>query len=172
MRQVLLVDKNYIALSIISVKKAIKLIVKGKAEEIDSVGKIYVQCINKQFSISTILRLMISVPWRAHESRGKFCRKNIAIRDSYSCQYCGIKIGKNGGTIDHVMPVSRGGKTDYTNCVLCCKSCNSIKRDRTPEQAGMPLKSKPRKPGFASIYKQYLSAEYPPEWATYIIGGS
>ena len=170
MRQVLLVDKNYIALSIISVRKAFKLLIKGKAEEIDSSVKIYMQGINRQFSVSTILRLMVAVPWRVHENKGKFCRRSIALRDSYSCQYCGVKIGKNGGTIDHVIPISRGGKTEYTNCVLCCKSCNSNKRDRTPEQAGMPLRTKPRKPGFASVYKQYLSAEYPSEWATYIIG--
>lgn len=173
MHRALLIDRNYMALSIIPWKKVVRLLVKGKAEPVETMkgsNNTMVQTGNGAFSIPSIVRLLVAIPWKAHRSRMKFSRKNVMIRDSHLCQYCGIKLGKQGGTIDHVKPRSRGGQTSYTNCVASCKSCNNKKADKTPEQAGLKLKEKPRRPGFITLYKQYLSEYSPDEWKNYIIG--
>lgn len=173
--QALLVDRNYMALSIISWQKAIKLLVKGKAEAIETKSKIIVRGILGAVSIPTILRLVVDIPWRAHRSRMRFTRRNVMIRDNYQCQYCGKKLGKGNkstSTIDHVIPRTQGGPTNYTNCVACCKDCNSYKSGRTPEEAGMKLLTTPRKPSFLVLYKHYLTSSSPEEWSNYIIGYS
>ena len=170
MHRALLIDRNYMALSIISWKKAIKLIVKGKAESIETKTKININGGMNAFSLSTIIRLVVDIPWRAHKSRMKFSRRNIMIRDSHKCQYCEKRLGKSNHTIDHVVPRARGGQTTYTNCVACCRDCNNRKGDRRLEESGMDLKITPKRPGFMVLYKHYLTEYSPEEWADYIIG--
>jgi len=170
MQTALLLDKNYMALSIVPWKKAVKLMVKGKAEAVSGSAIVReVQSTSNNFSVPSIIRLRTIVPWRAHMRRMKFSRKNIVIRDDGRCQYCGERLGKSAGTIDHVIPRSRGGKTDYANCVFCCKSCNNFKGNRTPLEAGMPLLQNPKKPTFMTLYRHHL-ANPPNEWCDYIIG--
>lgn len=69
----------------------------------------------------------------------KKVRKSILARDNYTCRYCGNKINKGEITIDHIHPHSRGGLTVYHNLVAACKICNSLKNDKTPEEAGLVL---------------------------------
>jgi len=172
MHRALLIDRNYMALSIIPWRRAVKLLVKGKAEpvhgeiaEITSIGTG-----KGSYSIPSIIRLVVTIPWRAHKSRMKFSRKNIMVRDNNLCQYCGIKLGKTGGTIDHVIPRAQGGNTSYINCVAACRACNNYKADRTPEGAGLKLRSKPKRPTFMVMYKHYLDKHCPEEWGCYLIG--
>lgn len=75
-----------------------------------------------------------------------FSRRNLFKRDSMTCQYCGSQPGGNELTIDHVLPRSQGGQTLWENTVLACVDCNRKKANRTPEQAGMKLRKKPKKP--------------------------
>lgn len=75
-----------------------------------------------------------------------FSRRNIAKRDHYTCQYCGVQPGFDEITVDHVVPRSRGGSSTWLNCVAACTSCNARKADRTPEQAGMHLRRRPVRP--------------------------
>ena len=63
-------------------------------------------------------------------------RKRIFERDAYRCRYCGSHMNL---TIDHVLPISQNGPGSDDNLVTCCKTCNSRKHGRTPEQAGMVL---------------------------------
>lgn len=170
MQRALLLDKNYMALSLVPWKKAVRLMVKGKAEPVTGSGVVReIRGVTSSFNIPSIIRLLVVVPWRAHMGRMKFSRKNVVIRDNSQCQYCGIKLGKSSGTLDHVIPRSRGGKTDYLNCVLCCKECNNSKGDKTPTEAGMKLLQKPKKPTFITLYRHHM-ANPPDEWSDYIIG--
>jgi 5-methylcytosine-specific restriction endonuclease McrA len=75
-----------------------------------------------------------------------FSRRNLFLRDRESCQYCGARPGTRELTIDHVLPRSLGGRTEWTNCVLACGRCNRRKGNRTPEQAGLALLREPRVP--------------------------
>ena len=72
-----------------------------------------------------------------------FNRKNLFRRDD-CCQYCGVR---GADSVDHVFPRSRGGKSNWENCVVCCFDCNQKKKDRTPEEADMKLLRQPCKPG-------------------------
>lgn len=75
-----------------------------------------------------------------------FCRRELWRRDGFLCQYCGVRPAEDECTIDHVVPKSLGGETNWTNCVLACYRCNSQKADRRPEEARRPReKEKARK---------------------------
>jgi 5-methylcytosine-specific restriction endonuclease McrA len=81
-----------------------------------------------------------------------FSRRNVAKRYHHTCQYCGAQPGAEAITIDHVVPRSRGGASSWTNCVAACESCNALKADRTPEQAGMHLRKRPARPDWKPLY--------------------
>lgn len=76
----------------------------------------------------------------------KFSRINVFARDDFRCQYCGVKRPVAELNYDHVVPRVQGGKTVWENIVTSCYDCNSRKRGRTPEQAGMKLLRAPVKP--------------------------
>jgi 5-methylcytosine-specific restriction endonuclease McrA len=166
--RVLLLDKNYIAISIVSWKKAIKLTVKGKAEAVHNSGD-EISTTKGKYSIPSVIRLLTPIPWRAHIVSVRFTRRNVIIRDDANCQYCGQKVSKNAVTIDHVVPRSRGGKTDFNNCVVSCTRCNGIKANKTPLEADMKLLSRPRQPTFYTLYRNYINSS-PKEWRVYIMG--
>jgi 5-methylcytosine-specific restriction endonuclease McrA len=84
----------------------------------------------------------------------KFTRRNIYDHYRYHCCYCGRKFTTHELNLEHVLPRSRGGKTDWTNIVTSCMPCNLRKADRLPDEAGMKLLIKPSKPkwrGSASL---------------------
>jgi len=78
--------------------------------------------------------------------RPKLTKKSIWKRDNFTCQYTGKKIKEDEGNIDHVLPKSKGGSSDWTNLVLACKDVNQRKGDKTPEQAGLTLIKQPTVP--------------------------
>ena len=81
-----------------------------------------------------------------------FSRRNIYKRDRYTCQYCGAQPGTEELTLDHVLPRAQGGISTWDNCVLACIGCNKRKADRTPEQAGIPLRKRPVRPVWRPLY--------------------
>lgn len=100
-----------------------------------------------------------------------FSRRNLFKRDRYACQYCGAQPGPEELTIDHVVPKSRGGRSEWANCVLACLRCNARKADRAPAGAGMALRRPPRKPAWTALehvprahrrlsWEQFLSKAY------------
>lgn len=97
-----------------------------------------------------------------------FNRRNLHRRDEETCQYCGTRIAPERLTIDHVMPVSRGGKTEWENCVLACHRCNGKKADRTPREASMRLLRQPEKPSWSPRYAAYARGGRPTSWEKFI----
>jgi len=75
-----------------------------------------------------------------------FTRKNLFLRDDYTCQYCGRRCSSDHLSVDHVLPRSRGGRTSWENCVLACVGCNARKGDRTLKEAGLRLLRPPVRP--------------------------
>lgn len=101
----------------------------------------------------------------------RLTRRNLLIRDNYTCQYTGAKITADDGTIDHVIPRSRGGKSTWENLVMCCKEINAKKADRTPDEANLKLLQKPEKPKWSPIYARFarLAAHnVPKSWLKFI----
>jgi len=81
-----------------------------------------------------------------------FSRRNLFKRDRYTCQYCGAQPGPEELTIDHVTPRSRGGASEWENCVLACVECNRKKADRTLAEVGLRLRHTPRRPRWNPIF--------------------
>lgn len=104
----------------------------------------YISTINYKIRIPKVIVLCNydKVPIR----RPKFSINGIWTRDNGICQYTGKKLSKNEGNIDHIIPKSRGGKSDWYNCVLSHKKINSIKANKTPEECGLKLIRKPHVP--------------------------
>jgi 5-methylcytosine-specific restriction endonuclease McrA len=75
-----------------------------------------------------------------------FNRRNIFKRDRFTCQYCGAQPGRAELSIDHIIPRSQGGVSNWDNCVLACVACNARKANRTPEQAAMPNSTRQTRP--------------------------
>ena len=102
----------------------------------------------------------------------KLTRRNLLIRDNFRCQYSGQKLTAKEATIDHIMPQSRGGKHTWENVVISAVEVNSKKAERTPEEAGMSLLSKPVQPKWSPIYSKFsrvaMTGNYPESWRHFI----
>lgn len=98
----------------------------------------------------------------------RYSKRQIFQRDHYACQYCGKQPAIVDLTVDHVVPRSQGGVTEWTNCVACCAPCNVKKADRTPEQAGMKLKRNPVEPSFVLDMVVREIVKKKPVWAKFI----
>ena len=139
-------SKSYLPLSQVNIKRAVILLVTGKAEPIDF-G-------NNHKPITTVhsptmvllvppqIRLTVNHKERAWRVPA-VNRREVLRRDKHSCQYCG---STKHLTLDHVIPLSKGGKHSWDNVVTACESCNNSKSDRTPQQAGMTLHTPPKAP--------------------------
>jgi 5-methylcytosine-specific restriction endonuclease McrA len=104
---------------------------------------------------------------RVRPFKVRWSKRNVFARDNYACQFCGCQPGQNNLTIDHVMPSSRGGRSTWENTVASCEPCNHRKGDRTPAEAGMPLRTKPARP--SPSRKGLIGPNgAPPEWDIYL----
>ncbi len=106
------------------------------------------------FPRPSVIRLMHLV--RRPRSVVKLTRREIFLRDNYTCQYCGIRSREL--TVDHVMPKHRGGRHSWDNLVTACKSCNHRKGGKTPEEARMKLLKAARAPQVPYHYGIYQRA--------------
>lgn len=147
MNTCILLNGDYTYLNTISWKKALKLIVKHKAEVLKYSSQVVRSAEKVMMKIPAVLKLL-KIIRIIYKSRIPFSKKNVMIRDNYTCQYCG---SKKELTIDHVIPVSRGGISNFENCVTACKSCNTKKGGRLPSEANMYLKKKPITPTIAEF---------------------
>ncbi|MCB9896483.1 MAG: HNH endonuclease [Planctomycetes bacterium] len=82
-----------------------------------------------------------------------FSRQNLYRRDRNVCQYCGRRVEAREVSIDHVVPRSRGGRTDWDNCVLACLGCNHRKANRMPQEAGLVLRRPPERPPWSPLLR-------------------
>ncbi len=73
----------------------------------------------------------------------KFTKRNVLVRDTHRCQYCGKKYAASKLTVDHVIPRSRAGRSTWTNVVAACMDCNTRKGGRLPWEVGMKLLRQP-----------------------------
>jgi 5-methylcytosine-specific restriction endonuclease McrA len=159
---VLVLNRDYSALTICSVQRAVILIHLQKAELVESAPGRYVRSPSVKFPYPSIVRLKmyVRVPFR----RIMLSRKNVLRRDGFNCQYCG---SRDRLTVDHVLPKSRGGKDTWENLVAACTSCNNRKGNRTPEEAHMPLRRKPFRPSHVMFIRDYVG-NVSDKWKPYL----
>lgn len=98
----------------------------------------------------------------------RFSRMNVYLRDRTTCQYCGKSFAKSDLNLDHVVPVSQGGKTIWENVVCSCIPCNIKKGGRTPEHARMHLLKKPMRPDWTLFFKLKTKNVLYEEWKPYL----
>ena len=162
MRSALVLNATFEPLSIVGSRRAACLVLADKAEVIEHDGtELRAASCSVPTPLVVRLRVMVHVPY---VRRATLSRRAVFARDGHQCQYC----GGVADSIDHVMPRSRGGRHEWENVAAACRRCNLHKRDRTPEEAGMPLARVPRAPkglGWVSltvprvpeVWKPYLA---------------
>lgn len=133
MQSTLILNASYEPLSIVSAKRALKLIIASKATSIDDSSAV-MRSADKEFKIPYVILLneMSKVKGRRKSS---FSKRGVLIRDNFTCVYC----NKAATTIDHVYPQMLGGKSTYDNCVAACKSCNSRKNHQLLKDLGWKI---------------------------------
>jgi 5-methylcytosine-specific restriction endonuclease McrA len=161
----LLLNSDFQILAFISERKAIKLLLKEKAEVVSVWNGRKINSSNGYIHHPATLRMRYHISLAP--TKLNFSKNLVLRRDNYTCSYCQKKYKNGNLTIDHVLPKSLGGQNSFTNCVAACLSCNSKKANRTPEQAGMTLKIVPLPP------KKYLcyfpgEMEWHDDWLFFI----
>lgn len=146
MSETLVLDQSYQPLARVPWQKAIVLLFTDKVEVVEHYSDREVRSVSVTIKMPSVVRFLKKIKRRKRPV--KFSRENVYNRDGGKCQYCSKDLTKSESTYDHVLPKSRGGKTDWDNIVIACGKCNQKKRNRTPEEAGMHLKCKPYKPKY------------------------
>jgi hypothetical protein len=144
---VTVLNADLTVLHTVSLNHAVRMIVRGVAEVHEAADEFIGVFIRP---ISVRLLKYVVTTWR-YQRQPKWSKSGVLRRDGYLCAFCGS--GK-ATTIDHIIPRAHGGKNTWKNTVAACSPCNNKKRDRTPEQAGMPLLIKPRVPEWTDLYKK------------------
>lgn len=144
---VLVLSSGYEPLTQVSWKKAVSMWTSGRVEVVEQYDDIFIRTVDKAFRAPSVVRFLGKVYRRfKHGAKLRFSRNNIYLRDGGRCQYCLNNLSKDKITLDHVIPVSKGGKKTWENIVLCCVTCNQQKGNRTLEQANMKLARTPQAP--------------------------
>lgn len=171
-RVLLLNGSTWEPLAVISVPRAINLLIAGKAIMVEETGR-FLRTVRTRFPVPSViaLRTYVNVPRR----KAHWSRKGILMRDNHTCIYCGVKPGsiqrgkvlsKNDFTVDHIVPRSRGGRDQWTNTACACGHCNHRKGDRLPHEVGMRLRWEPKTP--RTSYLVIAIGTGPDAWKRYI----
>lgn len=171
-RVLLLNGSTWEPLAVISIPRAINLLLSEKAVVVEQTGK-FLRSVNSRFPVPSViaLRTYINVPRR----RTSWSRKGVLARDHFTCIYCGAKPGtqvrgkvltKHDLTIDHIVPRSRGGKDHWTNTACACYLCNHRKGDRLPHEVGMKLRWEPKTPRTSYLVIEVSAG--PATWKQYV----
>jgi len=183
---VLVLNIDYTPLEVVPWRDAMEKILLGKAELVEGYAGRFIRSAKKSWAWPAVVRLTTGYVKR----KVKLSRKNVLARDSYTCQYCGVRPRKSGGaprledlTIDHVFPKSRAKNgwvnlpwngdrarvTSWENLLTACERCNTGKADRTPKEAGLTMRSRPKAPGTMDVARMsIMSVRIPEEWKMYL----
>ncbi|MBY0443160.1 MAG: HNH endonuclease [Mycobacteriaceae bacterium] len=167
-RRVLLLNSTYEPLAALPLRRAIVMVMCGKAEALhDAPAGPVIHSATSSIVVPSVIRLRgyVRVPYRA---RIPMTRAALMFRDRFCCAYCGAK----ADTVDHVVPRSRGGQHCWENCVACCSSCNHRKGDKLLVELGWVLFRAPRPP--TGPHWQLLARvkELDPSWERYLGEGA
>ncbi|NET39905.1 MAG: HNH endonuclease [Cyanothece sp. SIO1E1] len=148
-QSVVVFSKSYLPMARINLKRAVTLLVTGRAEPLDLITAAgwQVRSPSLVLYVPEQIRLTVSSNeriWKVPPVN----RREVLKRDHHSCQYCG---SARRLTLDHVMPQSKGGKHTWDNVVTACEACNSRKGNKTLPEVGMVLKTQPKAPMHPAI---------------------
>ena len=140
MAKTLVLNATYEPLCVVSVRRAVVLVLKEKAEVLHATDQA-LHSERSTFQVPSVIRLtyFVKVPFRA---RAALNRRAVFARDGHRCQYCGA----HAENIDHVVPRSRGGQHVWENVVAACRPCNTKKEARLLHETGLALRRQPTAP--------------------------
>jgi 5-methylcytosine-specific restriction endonuclease McrA len=163
MRKVLVLNTTYEPLNVCSVRRALVLLLKEKAEVLEQTGAAF-RSERTSHDLPSVIRLRAYVSIPRHRSSTRISRRAVFARDRHRCQYCG---SDRHLTVDHVVPRSKGGTDTWDNLVTSCAPCNRKKGDRPAHAAGLQLARKPRPPEPAAFV--YMHVDHIHEtWRPYL----
>jgi 5-methylcytosine-specific restriction endonuclease McrA len=189
--RVLVLNKSYMAVHVVSVRRAFCLLFKDLAEVITvddgrymsfdfaswrevSLARTryrhldddFIRTVHFEIQVPRIIRLVDYD--RLPRQRVKFNRRNLFARDGNRCQYCGKKFATGRLSLDHVVPRSQGGPATWDNIVCACLRCNVKKGGRTPREAGMKLIRTPIEPKTSPVLSLTLSNRKYKSWKAFL----
>jgi 5-methylcytosine-specific restriction endonuclease McrA len=188
---VLVLNRSYMAVHVISVRRAFCLLFKELAEvitiddgrhlsfnfaswrEVSEARALFkepdddfIRTVQFEIQVPRIIRLLTYD--RFPRQKVKFNRKNLFARDGNRCQYCGKKFPTTELSLDHLVPRSRGGRATWDNIVCACLRCNVRKGGRTPREAGMRLIREPVEPKTSPVLSLKLSHRKYRSWKAFL----
>jgi 5-methylcytosine-specific restriction endonuclease McrA len=166
-RPVLVLNQNYEPLNVCNVRRAMCLVFGDKAEVLEFYGT-PIATATRAFDAPSVIRLIYMI--RRPRPRVKLTRREIFVRDEYTCQYCGAR--GHDLTIDHVIPRSRGGQHTWDNLVSACRVCNHRKGGKTLQESRMRLRRDPYEPRAGIYYtiSRRLNSAAHEAWEKFIPG--
>lgn len=192
---VLVLNRYYLAVHVVGVRRAFGMLYRGMAEviqvedghyanydfdswlalselraELRGPHEDWVRSVCYDVQVPRIIRL--GAYDRQPRQTFRFNRRNLFARDNHSCQYCGRAFPANQLSIDHVVPRSRGGPTTWENVVCSCLKCNTSKGGRTPQEARMTLLSEPRRPTHNPLLSMKLNNPKYASWRSFLPNGN
>ena len=136
-------------LKLITPRHAIELLLADKAVGVTERVGAKLRTVNKTYVVPAIIALKQYVK----PPKVRWSRQNVLLRDDYTCQYCGGKLTLRTGTIDHVVPRVKGGRSEWHNTVAACFKCNNRKGQKSLSESGLILLHEPRVPQLYDLIK-------------------
>jgi hypothetical protein len=184
-KQVLILNKSWMAINTSTAKHALSLMFTGHAKGIYITNgniqaldwnnwneikindtDVVINTIRQKIKIPSVV--VLSFCDKIPKQIIKFTQNNLWERDNFTCQYTGKSVTKTTGNIDHVIPKCLGGKTTWENCVIACKEVNDLKGSRTPEQAGLKLIKPPKRPRVMPVSFFIRNKENNSDWNLFL----
>lgn len=161
MTRALLLNASFEPLCVVSVRRAVVLVLREKAEILHRNGHEF-RSERRVVPAPSVIRLLhyVRVP---HRLSAPLSRRAVFARDGHRCQYC----GGSAENLDHVLPRSRGGAHTWDNVVASCRACNARKEDRLPAECGMTLRAVPTAP-HATTSLIASAGPIDPDWHAYL----
>lgn len=180
--KVLVLNRSYLPIHVTSVRRAFALLYQGVARAVDEQYRTFdfdswrdlaVEVHHERLGVVggfiRVPRVLLLIAYeRVPKRHVRFSRFNIYARDGNTCQYCGVRFARTELNLDHVIPRSRGGVSTWENVVCSCHACNRHKGGRSPEEAGMQLIRRPRRPEWTPFSADLFVFRRYREWAPFI----
>lgn len=186
-QQVLVLNRLWQAVNVCSARRALTLLFEGRAQVVlstqDGAFQTYsftewqdfserqphpesIHTISFRIRIPKVILLVLFD--RLPKKEVKFTRHNVFERDQNTCQYCGAVFDRKDLNLDHVIPKHRGGPTSWENVVCSCVPCNTKKANRTPQEAGIRLIRKPKRPKWRPFIQVNFGLNYHDSWRHFL----